>query len=70
MSANLSAAILARLLTLAKQRGDDYSLLPNRFALERPMSLSSVYTLLHRHHWRKLAPDNCHPRNDPVAQEE
>ena len=35
MSANLSAAILARLLTLAKQRGDDYSLLLNRFALER-----------------------------------
>ena len=35
MSANLSASILARLLTLAKQRGDDYSLLLNRFALER-----------------------------------
>ena len=26
-------------------------------ALGRPMSLSSVYTLLHRHNWRKLAPD-------------
>lgn len=35
MSKNLSASILARLLTLAKQRGDDYSLLLNRFALER-----------------------------------
>ena len=35
MSANLPASILARLLTLAKQRGDDYSLLLNRFALER-----------------------------------
>jgi Nucleotidyl transferase AbiEii toxin, Type IV TA system len=35
MSGNLSASILARLLTLAKQRGDDYSLLLNRFALER-----------------------------------
>ena len=35
MSANLSASVLARLLTLAKQRGDDYSLLLNRFALER-----------------------------------
>lgn len=32
---NLSASILARLLTLAKTRGDDYSLLLNRFALER-----------------------------------
>ncbi len=26
-------------------------------ALGHPMSLSSVYTLLHRHDWRKLAPD-------------
>ncbi|MCZ4316418.1 nucleotidyl transferase AbiEii/AbiGii toxin family protein [Comamonadaceae bacterium G21597-S1] len=35
MSGNLSASILTRLLTLAKQRGDDYNLLLNRFALER-----------------------------------
>lgn len=35
MSANLSASILARLLTLAKQRGDDYNLVLNRFAMER-----------------------------------
>ena len=35
MSSNLSASILARLLTLAKARGIDYSLLLNRFALER-----------------------------------
>lgn len=35
MTANLSASILARLLNLAKQRGEDYSLLLNRFALER-----------------------------------
>jgi hypothetical protein len=35
MSNNLPASILARLLTLAKTRGDDYSLLLNRFALER-----------------------------------
>nr|WP_315478798.1 nucleotidyl transferase AbiEii/AbiGii toxin family protein [uncultured Rhodoferax sp.] len=35
MSAHVPASILARLLTLAKQRGDDYSLLLNRFALER-----------------------------------
>ena len=39
-------------------------------ALGRPMSLSSVYTLLHRHDWRKLAPDKRHPQSDPVAQEE
>jgi predicted nucleotidyltransferase component of viral defense system len=35
MMANLSASILDRLLTLAKQRGDDYNLVLNRFALER-----------------------------------
>ena len=39
-------------------------------ALGRPMSLSSVYTLLHRHDWRKVAPDKRHPQSDPVAQEE
>ena len=39
-------------------------------ALGRPMSLSSVYTLLHRHDWRKLAPDKRHPQSDPEAQEE
>jgi hypothetical protein len=35
MTANRGASILARLLNLAKQRGDDYNLLLNRFALER-----------------------------------
>lgn len=35
MTANLSASVLARLLTLAKQRGDDYNLLLSRFAMER-----------------------------------
>lgn len=39
-------------------------------ALGRPMSLSSVYTLLHRHDWRKLAPDKRHPQSDPDAQDE
>ena len=35
MPTNLSASVLARLLNLAKQRGDDYNLLLNRYALER-----------------------------------
>jgi hypothetical protein len=35
MTTNLAASVLARLLNLAKQRGDDYNLLVNRFALER-----------------------------------
>lgn len=39
-------------------------------ALGRPMALSSVYKLLHRHNWRKLAPDKRHPQSDPVAQDD
>lgn len=39
-------------------------------ALGRKMALSSVYKLLHRHNWRKLAPDKSHPQSDPVAQED
>ena len=38
-------------------------------ALGRPMALSSVYNLLHRHGWRKLAPDKRHPQSDPAAQD-
>jgi transposase len=37
--------------------------------LARSVSLASVYTLLHRHGWRKLAPDKRHPKSDPAAQE-
>lgn len=39
-------------------------------SLGRPMALSSVYNLLHRHGWRKLAPDKRHPQSDPEAQAE
>jgi transposase len=39
-------------------------------AMGRPMALSSVYNLLHRHGWRKLAPDKRHPQSDPQAQQE
>lgn len=35
MTSNLAASVLARLLSLAKQRGDDYNLVLNRFGLER-----------------------------------
>ena len=42
MTAKLSALILARLLTLAKQRGDDYSLLLNRFGMERLLARVSA----------------------------
>lgn len=42
MTGNRSASILARLLTLAKQRGDDYNLLLNRFGMERLLARVSV----------------------------
>ena len=38
--------------------------------LGRKVALASAYNLLHRHDWRKLAPDKCHPRSNPQAQEE
>jgi len=37
--------------------------------LGRAMALSTVYKLLHRHGWRKLAPDKRHPQSDKQAQE-
>ena len=42
MTANRSASVLARLLDLAKRRGDNYNLLLNRFALERLLHRLSV----------------------------
>jgi len=38
--------------------------------LGRGVALSSVYNLLHRHGWRKLAPDTRHPQADVAAQEQ
>jgi Winged helix-turn helix len=32
--------------------------------------LSSVYRMLARHGWRKLAPDTRHPDGDPQARED
>lgn len=37
--------------------------------LGRKVALSSVYNLLHRHGWRKLAPDRRHPQADMQAQD-
>lgn len=42
MSRDRSASILARLLNLAKERGDDYSLLLNRFGMERLLARVSA----------------------------
>jgi transposase len=37
--------------------------------LGRKVALASVYNLLHRHNWRKLAPDKKHALADLEAQE-
>jgi transposase len=37
--------------------------------LGHAMALPAVYNLLHRHGWRKLAPDKRHPQSDSQAQE-
>jgi transposase len=39
-------------------------------ALGRKVALASAYNLLHRHNWRKLAPDKRHPKSDADAQED
>lgn len=36
--------------------------------LGRKVALASAYHLLHRHDWRKLAPDQRHPKADVAAQ--
>ena len=38
--------------------------------LGREVALASAYNLLHRHDWRKLAPDKRHPQSDSAAQGE
>ena len=38
--------------------------------LGRKTALASVYNLLHRHNWRKLAPDKRHVKTDVDTQEE
>jgi transposase len=38
--------------------------------LGRTTALASTYNLLHRHGWRKLAPDKRHPKTDREGQEE
>lgn len=38
--------------------------------LGKTLALSSVYRMLARHGWRKLAPDTQHPDGDPQARED
>jgi transposase len=56
------------------RRGGVLVVPPLKVALEkhlnRPVALSSVYRMLHRHGWRKLAPDKRHPQGDPEVREQ
>lgn len=67
------AAFLAPFLEPAKA-GGVLVVPPVKQALEerlgRSVALSSVYRLLHRNDWRKLAPDKRHPKANAAAQEE
>ena len=38
--------------------------------LGKTLCLATVYNMLHRHGWRKLAPDTVHPKGDAAAREE
>lgn len=38
--------------------------------LGKTLALSSVYRMLARHGWRKLAPDTHHPQGDPEARQD
>ena len=73
MTLEEEAALLAPYLDLARQ-GGVIIVSPLKAKLEeslgRSVALSTVYGMLHRHGWRKLAPDKRHPESDPVAQEE
>jgi hypothetical protein len=39
-------------------------------ALGRPIALSTLYRVLARHGWRKLAPDTAHPKGSPERRDE
>ena len=39
-------------------------------ALDRPVALSTLYRILARHGFRKLAPETAHPKGDPQGRED
>ena len=41
---------------------------PLKLATQHPVHQSSIYRLLHRHAWRKLAPRSFHPKANPEDQ--
>ncbi len=38
--------------------------------LGKTLALSTLYQMLSRHGWRKLAPEKSHPQADPAARDE
>lgn len=73
MTLDEEAAFLAPFIDKAKNAGI-IVVPPLQAELERHLgrtvASSTVYRLLQRHGWRKLAPDKQHPKADIVAQEE
>ena len=70
MTFETEAALLAPYIEQAKQGG--VIIVPPlkaqiEAALGRPMARSTVYAMLHRHDWRKLASNKRHLQADPVA---
>jgi hypothetical protein len=66
------AAIIDQILVKAAQGG--VVVIPGlkpafEQALGREIALSTLYRMLARHGWRKLAPDTAHPQGDPAARE-
>lgn len=67
------AAALDKVMATANEGG--IVIIPRIYAeiqaeLGKKMALSSVYRMLARHGWRKLAPDTRHPQGNPALREE
>ena len=60
----LAKAEAGELVVLSAMRADLEKQLGRKVASE------VFYRLIHRHRWRKVAPDTRHPKSDPAQQEE
>jgi transposase len=73
MTLEKEASILDELLVNANNGGVvTIPLLKPAFekAIGKTVALSTLYRVLARHGWRKLAPDTQHPQGDPARREE
>jgi hypothetical protein len=66
-------SLLAPFFDTAKE-GGVLIVTPIKIAYEektgRNVAESTIYRMLARHNWRKLAPDTRHPKSNPLLQEE